>query len=143
MEPLTWNPGMETPFPVEAAHETFTSPPGGTLLGLGEKSPADPFMVQPVAPAAVPPEFTSDITHSPVFEVHTTLLTVTCAGGPTGICELVELEDWLVPVLLDTTPGVGERRRRYAPPAPARRITIKAARSGPFIPPCAVDSRVR
>ena len=79
-EPETWKPGMEAAFPVEGAHETFTSPPGGTVLGA--KSPGDPFMVQPVAPTAVPPEFTSDMTHVAVSELHTILLRVTCAGGP-------------------------------------------------------------
>jgi|GEM_PF-5546495 len=99
---------METAVPVGAVHETFTSPPGGTLLGLGAKSPGDPFIVQPVAPTAVPPEFTSDMTHVPVLELHTTLFTVTCAGGPTGTGELVELVDWLVKVPLDSLEVEGE-----------------------------------
>ena len=64
MEPETWNPGMDTLFPVEGAHETFTRPPDGRVLGLGEKTPEDPFMVQLVA-WVVPPEFTNEITHSP------------------------------------------------------------------------------
>jgi hypothetical protein len=55
---------MERAFPFEGEHETFTRAWGGMLLGLGAKTPGDPFRVQPVAPTAVPPEFTSDMTHS-------------------------------------------------------------------------------
>ncbi len=64
MEPETWNPGMDTAVPEEGAHVTFTRPPDGMLLGLGAKTPGDPFMVQPVA-WTVPPEFTNETTHVP------------------------------------------------------------------------------
>ena len=64
MEPLTWNPGIERAAPDEGAHDTFTNPPAGTLLGLGARTPGDPFIVQPVA-SVVPPEFTNEMTHVP------------------------------------------------------------------------------
>ena len=71
MEPSTWNPGIDVAFPFEGEHETFTSPPGGTLLDLGEKTPGNPLMVQPVA-STLPPEFASDTTHVPVSELQAT-----------------------------------------------------------------------
>ena len=70
---------MEREVPVEDAHETFTKPPGGMLPGLGSRTPGDPFRMQPVATAA-PPEFTNDMSHAPLLEIHDTKLTVTCAG---------------------------------------------------------------
>jgi len=65
--------------PFGGAHETFTIPPGGMLLGT--KTPVTPFRVQPVAPTAVPPEFTNVMTHVPASEVHVTKLRVICAGA--------------------------------------------------------------
>jgi len=64
MEPLRWYPGIDKELPDEGAHETFTKPPAGTLLGFGVRTPGDPFMVQPVA-STVPPEFTNETTQVP------------------------------------------------------------------------------
>jgi len=80
MKPSTWNPGIGIAPPVEGAHETFTKPPGGTLPGPGVKTPGNPFRVQPVAPIAVPPEFTSVMVHVPLLAIHATKLAVTFAG---------------------------------------------------------------
>lgn len=81
MTPSAWNPGIGRAPPAEGAHETFTMPPGGTLLGPDARELDTPPRVQPVAATAVPPEFINVMMHVPLSEEHATKLTVTCAGA--------------------------------------------------------------
>jgi hypothetical protein len=78
--------------PAEGAHETFTLPPGGTLLDGGAKTPGCPFRVQLVASTDVPPALTSVMMHVPWLALQFTTPVVTCAV----VAVILYVVDWVL-----------------------------------------------